>query len=144
MWFPPVNFVAVFVASIAAFAAGGLWFGPKTFFPVWWKAMGRDPDDTPGKGMNMGVVFAGTYAAQFAQALGLAVLIGIARAADGGLDYGAIDGALTGLIVAGTIAAAASLPHRLFAGHGFKVWVLEIGSDLVNLTVAGAILGAWK
>mgnify|MGYP000386092730 CR=1 FL=1 len=36
------------------------------------------------------------------------------------------------------------LSHRMFAGQGFKVWLLEIGNDVVALAVVGAILAAWQ
>ena len=37
---------------------------------------------------------------------------------------------------------AASLGHRLFAGYGVKVWLLEVGNDVLNFTLMGAILVA--
>lgn len=53
----------------------------------------------------------------------------------------AVGGAGWGLI-AGLLVAAASLGHRLFAGHGYRVWLIEVGNDVVNCVIAGAILGA--
>jgi len=41
MPFAGINWLAVLVASLASFVIGFAWFSPKTFFPVWWKAMGR-------------------------------------------------------------------------------------------------------
>ncbi|CAB4954075.1 unannotated protein [freshwater metagenome] len=43
-----VNWFAVAVSTIAAFVVGVIWFGPKTFFPNWWKAIGRSPEGKPG------------------------------------------------------------------------------------------------
>ena len=40
-------------------------------------------------------------------------------------------------------AAAASLSHRLFGGYSLKVWILEVGQDIVCLTAMGLVLGAW-
>jgi hypothetical protein len=40
----------------------------------------------------------------------------------------------------GIVAAAASLPHRLFGQQGFKVWIIEVGADVTALTATGAIL----
>jgi|GEM_PF-1812200 len=31
--------------------------------------------------------------------------------------------------------------HRLFAGQGFRVWLLEVGSDVLNFGLMGAVLG---
>lgn len=136
-----VNPAAVLMASVAAFVLGGLYFGPKTMFPVWWRAMGRPEDQDPAFGMHMGVVFGATYAGQLVQALTLGLLLQLVSAS--GTPVGAIDGAIIGLIAGAGIGAASSLSHRLFAGHGFAVWAIEVASDVLNLTVMGAILGAW-
>jgi hypothetical protein len=143
MTFAGLNWLAVLASSVAAFVAGGLWFSPKTFFPLWWKAMGRKEGENPAAGMNMGLVFGSTFAGQFAQATAMAVLVSLARRAAGGDAFGAAQGALVGLVVGSGIAAASSLSHRLFSGHGYKVWLIEVSSDVVNLTLMGAILAAW-
>ena len=46
---------AIALASLATFVVNFLWFGPKTFFPIWWRALGRT--DQPGQGASMGLVF---------------------------------------------------------------------------------------
>ena len=139
-----IHWPAVLVATFAAFVTGAICFGPKTFFPIWWKAMGRSPDEKPGTGLHMGVVFGSTFAGQFAQAVTLSLLVQTARQAAGTEAFGAGDGALTGLLAGAGIAAASSLSHRLFAGHGFKVWALEVGGDVLGLVIMGAILGGWR
>lgn len=140
MFLAQLNWLAIVVSFIVVFAAGAIWFGPKTFFPIWWKAMGRG-DEQPGGGQNMAVVFCSTAVANFLQVVALASIIYFVRLSNPG--FGALDGALTGLAVGIFIAAGASLSHRLFAGQGFKVWIIECGSDVVNLTLAGVILGLW-
>ena len=140
---PHINWLAVLAATVAAFVSGGLWFGPKTFFPVWWRAMGRAADEKPAAGMNMGLLFGSTFAAQLAQATALAVLVGLARSAAGAAGFTAVDGALVGLVVGLGLSAASSLPHRLFAGHGYTVWLIEVGNDVLNNVLVGAILGGW-
>ncbi|NCA13992.1 MAG: hypothetical protein EBS89_07635 [Proteobacteria bacterium] len=40
----------------------------------------------------------------------------------------------------GGFAAAAPLGHRLFGGHGFGVWALEVGNDVINCVLMGGIL----
>ena len=54
-----------------------------------------------------------------------------------------LGGAVTGLLLGVGIAAASSLSHRLFGGQGLRVWIIEVGGDVVSLTVAGLILGAF-
>ena len=55
----PVHFehfslLAWLLGSLLSIASGAIWFGPKTFFPVWWKAMGRPLDEEPGSKDQMG------------------------------------------------------------------------------------------
>ncbi len=135
MVFVSVNWLGVLLAFLAGFVASFIWFGPKTFYTLWWKAMGKNPAEQPGSS-NMGVVFGLTAAGTFASALVMEVLVDATHTA------GLADGAILGLVVGIGIAAAASLGHRLFAGHGLKVWAIEVGSDILNLVLMGAILGA--
>jgi hypothetical protein len=142
MIFAELNWFAIAVATLAAFAAGAVWFGPKTFFPVWWKLMGKQPTDNAGEGSNMAVLFGSTFVGALVQAFTLAVIIHFIAAGDPA--FGALAGGLTGLLVGIGLGAASSLSHRLFAGAGFRVWLIEAGSDVVNLTIMGVILGAWR
>jgi hypothetical protein len=142
MIFTELNWLAILVATIAAFGAGAIWFGPKTFFPVWWKLMGKEAGADPGANSNMAVVFGSTFVGALVQAFTLAVIIHFISAGDA--SFGALAGGLTGLLVGIGLGAASSLSHRLFAGVGFRVWLIEIGSDVVNLTIMGLILGAWR
>ena len=136
-----INFGAVFAAAIASFVIGAVWFGPKTFYPIWWKALGKSPDEQPGTA-NMGAVFALTFVGVLLSCLGLAVVINFANSAFGDMNWlsGAFLGALLGLLIGG----GASLSHRMFSGQGLKVWLLEVGNDVVALAVAGAILALWR
>jgi hypothetical protein len=136
MDFSSVNFVAVLVAFLVSFVTGFLWFGPKTFFPVWWKAMGKTGD--PGEGADMKVVFASTAVAGLVSATGLALVFNVVARASG--DLNVLTGFTTGLIVGVFVMAAPALSHRLFAGNGFKVWLLEVGADVLAFALMGVAL----
>jgi hypothetical protein len=142
MFLANLNWLAILVATLAAFVAGAIWFGPKTFFPIWWKLMGKDSSEEPGTNSNMAVVFGSTFVAAVVEAITVASVIYFVAAGDAG--FGALNGALVGLLLGLGLAAASSLSHRLFAGQGFRVWLIEVGSDVVNLTIMGLILGAWR
>lgn len=141
MFLLELNWLAILVAFIAAFIAGAIWFGPKTFFPIWWRAMGKDPNNMEVTG-NMAVTFGATALAAFVQAVTVASVIYFV--AQSNPTFGALDGGLVGLLLGLGLAAASSLSHRLFAGQGFKVWIIEVSSDVVNLTIMGLIIGAWR
>ena len=112
---PDINWLAVVLATVAAFVVGFVWFGPKTFFPVWWRAMGKLPEDMAGGG-NMKVLFGSTIIAAFVQAFGVAIVIGLRE--QGGTHVGPIRGLVIGAVIGILFAAATSLSHRLFAGQG--------------------------
>jgi hypothetical protein len=136
-----LNFLAILVAALVANVIGAVWFNPKAFFPVWWKLIGKTPEQQPGSS-NMPYVFGMTFLGVLGYTFGLALVLEVITVAHGSLDVvtGALVGAMLGLLIGG----GASLSHRMFAGQGFKVWLLEIGNDVVALAVVGAILAAWK
>ena len=149
MDFSNINWLAVFVASISSFVIGAVWFGPKTFYPIWIKAQGREMPGSVGKfsGAEMALMFGGSYVGALAQVATLAVLIELAKATNPTLGWG--EGAFLGLVFGIGLGAFASLSHRFFGqsnGNPYgalKVWLIEVGQDVLCLTVAGAIIGAW-
>ncbi len=144
-----INWLAVLVASISSFVIGALWFGPKTFYPVWIRALGREvpTERIEMKAGETALMFGGTFVAALVQVLTLAVTIAVARTASP--TFGAVSGAILGFFFAVGFGAFASLSHRMFGqpDHkvyaSLKVWIIEVGQDVLCVTVAGAILGAW-
>lgn len=135
MAFSDIHWTAVLISALVGIASGAIWFGPRTFYPVWAKAMGKTAGEIPGAGMNMGMVFGATFVAQFVQATVLAFALT-------GMDgLNAVNGFFGGLIIGIGIAAASALGHRLFGGQGFKVWIIEVGNDVLNLALMGLIIG---
>jgi hypothetical protein len=128
-----INWIAVLVATLVGALAGSLWFGPRTFFPLWWKEMGKDPNTPPG-GQNMALVFGLTFAATAVQALIIALIVGGIGEVNwfAGLAVGALLGVLS---------ASLLLPHKLFGSINLKVWVLEAGADVVGLGLMGLTIG---
>ena len=135
---PEVNVIGIIAGTVVSFVSGFLWFGPATFFPTWWRLMGRGPNDVPGGGINMGVAFGSVLVGQALQVTVLALILSA-------LNISApLDGALVGLLIGVGIVGGSGLSHRIFAGHGFGVLLLEAGNDIVNLGLAGAILVALR
>jgi hypothetical protein len=138
MNFSSLNIFAIGLATIAGFVTGALWFSPKTFFPLWWRAMEKPEDEIPGKGTNMGAIFTSLVGSMLIQSI---ILSGVIN----GLYENATiaQGVLVGVVVGIGIGAMSSLGHRLFAGQGFLVWALEVGNDIAALAVMGAIIAAF-
>ena len=119
-------------------ALGSTWFGPKTLFPIWWKAMDKDPSEQPSNDQPMGLIFGSVFVAAFVQVLTVAAILG------GFSSHSLGRGLVTGALVGAGIGAASSLSHRLFGNQGWFVWIIESGPDVVNLAIIGAVLGAWN
>ena len=135
-----LNWIAIAVAFIIFFAVGAVWFGPKTFYPTWVKLMGitQEPGQALGR-HGMAFVFGLTAVGALVQVTALAVVIELASVAHG--PVGALGGLLVGLLVGVGFTAAGSLSHRLFAGHGVRVWLIESGGDILALSLAGLVIG---
>jgi hypothetical protein len=135
---PEVNVIGIIAGTAVSFVSGFLWFGPATVFPTWWRLMGKGPKDAPGGGVNMGVAFGSVLVGQALQVTVLALILSA-------LNITApLDGALVGLLIGVGFVGGSGLSHRIFAGHGFGVLLLEAGNDIVNLGLAGAILVALR
>jgi hypothetical protein len=135
-----IDFLAVGLAALAGIVIGAVWFGPKTFFPLWWKFLGKKPSDQPGTD-NMAVIFGSTFAAAIIQSIVMAVFINLAEQATGSMDT--VTGLAIGSLMGVGFAATASLSHHLFGGFAIKAWVLEAGQDIVSLAAMGAIIASF-
>ena len=135
MNFFAINWAAFAVVYVIGFMVGAIWFGPKTFYPTWWKLMGdrpmptRETQTTPAIAL-FGLTMIGLFVQVTAVALLTQVLPGV-------------PGALVGLFV-GLAGAFASLSHRMFAGHGVKVWAIEVTPDVIVTVIAGIIFSLWQ
>ena len=142
MTFSGLNFVGVLVAFIVSFASGGIWFGPKTFYPVWMKAKGIASGQLTTQQNKPALLFGGAIVGVLVQTLTLGVIITSLQAHNP--DLGILDGAGVGFALGVGIGMFASLSHRLFGGDSLKVWIIETANDAINLTIAGAIIAAFN
>ena len=138
MTFSEINFVGVFVAFLVSFISGAIWFGPKTFYPVWMKARGIANGQLTTNQNKPVLLFGGTILGVIAQTITLAVIITYLQ--KNNADFGILSGALVGLALGVGISMFSSLSHRLFGGESLKVWIIETTNDALNLTIAGAII----
>lgn len=138
MTFSEINFVGVFVAFLVSFISGAIWFGPKTFYPVWMKARGIANGQLTTNQNKPVLLFGGTILGVIAQTITLAVIITSLQ--KNNADFGILSGALVGLALGLGISMFSSLSHRLFGGESLKVWIIETTNDALNLTIAGAII----
>lgn len=137
MFLTQLNWIAIAIGFVVFFAVGAVWFGPKTFYPAWVRLIGAV--EVPGKGLGhhgMPFVFGLTALGALVQVVALATVIHFVAPTGG-----AFCGALIGFLVGVGIVAASSLSHRLFSGQGIRVWLIEVGGDIVALTLVGFVIG---
>jgi Protein of unknown function (DUF1761) len=141
MDFSSINWLAVVACVVASMIIGSIWFGPKTFYPVWLKAIGKSENDGPSS-TNMGMVWGLIVFAALVQAVSMALMV---NAMGSLMPSGPTlaSGAGIGFMLWLGFVAPSSLTNKLFADR-LKAWVLEVGNHLVTFVVMGAILGAWR
>jgi hypothetical protein len=138
MTFSDLNLLGVLVAFFFSFVSGAIWFGPKTFYPIWMKARGiKDGQLTTSQNKPV-ALFGGTIVGVLIQTLTVALVVNSLQ--QNNSDFSVMDGAIVGFALGVGIAMFASLSHRLFGGESFKVWIIETANDAINLTIAGAII----
>lgn len=136
MDFSVINWLAVIVCVVISMVNGFIWYNPKVFFNPWWQVVGGGREQT---GMeNMGMTWALTVLSSIVQAVGMSFMVN----AMGSVT--AASGALTGFMLWLFFIAPTYLVNKLFAGHGLKVWAIEIGNHLVNFLLFGALLAVWR
>ena len=141
MDFSTVNWLAVIVCVVVSMISGSIWYNPRTFFPIWWKGIGKTGE--PGMQGNMGMTWTLTILASFVQAVAMSFMVdAMGSLMTGGVS--AASGAMTGFMLWFGFIMPTYLVNKLFAGHGLKVWAIEVGNHLVNFVLFGAILGAWQ
>jgi hypothetical protein len=138
MTFSGINLVAVLIAFFVSFISGAIWFGPKTFYPVWMRAKGTASGQLTAEQNKPALLFGGTILGILVQTFTLALIINSLQS--NGVDLSTLQGAGIGLALGVGIGMFASLSHRLFSGESLKVWIIETANDALNLTAAGAII----
>ena len=135
MDFSSINWIAVVLCLVASMVIGSLWFNPKTFFPAWWKAIGKGDSSASDSNMSMGATWGGVILASLVQA----IFMGFMTTAMEATDWAS--GAATGFFLWLGFIAPSSLTNKLFADR-VPAWFYEAGNHLVTLLVMGAIHGA--
>ena len=138
MTFTGLNLLGVLLAFVVSFISGAIWFGPKTFYPVWMKARGIESGQLTANQNKPVLLFGGTIIGVVVQTLTLGLIINSLQKYQPNL--GILDGAGVGFALGVGISMFSSLSHRLFGGDNLRVWIIETANDALNLTIAGAII----
>ena len=139
MDFSAINWLGVLSVFFINFLIGFAWFNGKTFYPLWWKALGKSPSQEPGQGQSMGAVFGATVLAGLVLSTAMSVLATLILQGNGG-TFTLGDGISLGLFVGIGIVSAQALSHRLFGQQGWMVWLIESGGDIAAAVGMGIVL----
>ena len=138
MNFSSINWLAVVVCVIVAMVSGFVWYHPSVFFKAWWRGIGKDETET---GDPSPMIYVFTLIAAFVQAVAVSLMLNVMNVMGSNTVGG---GMTTGFMLWLGFVAPTNLVNKLFAGHGFSVWLIEAGNHLVNLLLFGAILAVWR
>lgn len=127
-----LNWLAVIAAALSAFALGGLWYGPM-FKRAWCREAGIDPDSAPPHPAR---IFAVAFACSLLSALVFAIFLGPNQNAANGLAAGAI--------VAFFFVAMSFGINYAFSQRSLKLWMIDSGYHIVQFSLYGLIIGAWR
>ena len=131
--FADINWLAVIVATIAAFVLGGLWYSKALFGNTWMLEVGLT-EEAAAQG-NMPVTFGGSFVLQLLAATGLAVFLGPESTWLAGVQMGLWVGVLW-------VATAYGVTY-LFEQRSLRLWMINAGYYVVLYSFMGAIIGAW-
>lgn len=136
MDYSSVNYLAVLVCGIIAFAIGALWYSPVLFSKTWQKEAKLSEEDI--KGANMVQIFGTSLILMIVMILGLAVLLGMSGA-ERSFVQGFIFGLWTGVFFIGTSYGV----NLLYQRKSLKLWMIDSGYQILFLAISGGILSIW-
>lgn len=132
--FQNLNWAAIIVAAVSAFALGALWYSPLLFSKRWMKESGVSQENAENTNMvkTFGLAFMLSLVASFF----LAMFIG----ADAGAGFGALAGFMAGL---GWVFTFMGIIY-LFEQKSLALFLINSLYSVAALTLMGFIIGVWK
>jgi hypothetical protein len=129
-----VNWIAVLVAGLSAFALGGVWYSPALFGKAWMKENNLSMEEVQAG--NKGKIFGWSILLSLIMSANLAMYL---RTPDINFQLGLLYGLLAGVWVLCGIAIVG-----LFELKTLRYILINGGYCLLALGLMGAIIGAWR
>jgi hypothetical protein len=134
-----VNFWAILVAAVIAFAGGSLWYSPILFGKEWMKLTNMTDKDVAAAKAKGGMWK--SYLAQFIASIITFGVLGFIVAAATGVT--AADGAFMGFLAWLGFIATDLLGALLWEKKPLRLALIQGSFTLLTLVIGGAIIGAW-
>ncbi len=131
-----INYIAVAVATIASYLLGFAWYHWAVFGEAWSNALGmtkEEADNTEG----LGGAFIMSLISGLTKALLIALLIAVTNISD------VLSGAFFGVVVATVFTITSLGYYNGFARTSSKLTLINSAHSIVELTLIGAIIGAF-
>ena len=129
-----INWWAVLVSTVVAYAIGAVWYAPPVFGNRWMAALGKSKEQL-GDPVKLMV-------AQFFLTLVIAVVLAAVVVRFGAVTW--LEGGALGLALSVGLVATSLLSDWMFCGFNMRLYWMQIGYKVVGVTAMGAILGAWR
>lgn len=138
MDFSHINFLAVIVAGVAAWALGALWYSPVLFSKIWQREIGHSDEDL--KNANMLLIFGTSAVMMIVMALGMAILM---YGHGMGSMMNATNGLLFGLGTGVFFVAPSIAINYLYQRKSLTLFAIDSVYQVLFMGVIGLILGVW-
>ena len=133
-----INYLAVVVATVAAFALGGLWYSPLLFAKMWVNAHGYTEEQVNAMQKSAGKAYGVSLVCQWLIALAIAVLVGYLHLVN------LSQGLKLSVLIWGGFAFPLGLMANMFTDKRITVFLIDTGYQLVYLLIMGAIITVWQ
>ena len=131
-----INYISVAVATIASYLLGFAWYHWAVFGEAWANALGitkEEADNTEG----LGGAFIMSLISGLTKALLIALLIAVTNIS------GVLSGAFFGAVVAAVFTITSLGYYNGFSRTSSKLTLINSAHSIVELTLVGAIIGAF-
>lgn len=132
-----LNYLAIAAAGAAKFALGGLWYSPLLFVKPWLAELKWSPEEMEENRKHGRSQLAITFLVGFVQVFALAVVLKAIKSDCVGCAVG------TAMMLSVAFAAVPTGINYLFERRSLRFFLVNAGYDLVGMTIAGLIIGAW-
>lgn len=132
-----INYLAVIVSALVAFALGAVWYSPLLFAKQWIAFNGYGPDEIKAMQAGAKKAYGISFVCQVVTAFALAMLIAIIHM------NGIFAGIKLALLCWLGFAVSLGLMAKVYSGRALKAFLLDAGYQLVYFVVMGVILVAW-
>jgi hypothetical protein len=133
-----VNLLHAFVAALAAFLLGALWYSPVLFAKPWMAAHGFSMEDVAAMQKQAPKAYSVSFVCMFIMALAFSWLLHLLHWS------GWMGGVHLALFCWTGFALTLGLIAHVYANKKIGVFLIDGGYQLVYMAIMGAILGAWQ